>query len=191
MQNNVETIFDAFIQDKLNEFTPDVTLLHSSYSSFLAVRQKKKKRRFFWLFFTLLFIVSLFSYYFLAVKKIQNAKSNTLIEPDNLPKKKYSAEDDSLNIVKDNSTKNIAIIDSLYLQPLVSKSNGMLQVGNKDAADKKWHKSNTVTDTTSNKYEVDSILFNIKNRSMSYTINNDSVQKRKTKTAVDTFYIVW
>jgi cytoskeletal protein RodZ len=196
MQNKVEDIFDGFIQHKLNEFTPDVTLLHSSYSSFLGERQKKKKRRFFWLFFSLLFIVSLFSYYFLAIQNLHpdkstNAKSNILIQSDNLPIKKYSTGADTQNITKDDTVNNIAVSNSIRLQPSVSKKNIIVQDGNKGLSNKKSDNTNTSTDKTTNNYTADSILSNIKNRPDSYSFNKDSIQTKKPKPLIDTFYIVW
>ncbi len=196
MQNKVEDIFDGFIQHKLNEFTPEVTLLHSSYSSFLAERQKRKKRRFFWLFFTLLFIVSLFSYYFLSVDKLQSdksthIKSNALNQSDSIATKKDSNKGNDSNIKKGNIVKNITFADSIHLQPSVSPKNDIMQDRNKDLSNKKSDNTNTGTDKTTNNYTSDSILSNMKNRPDSYSFNKDSIQKKKPKPPVDTFYIVW
>lgn len=196
MQNNVEDIFDGFIQHKLNEFVPDTTLLDSSYSSFLAERQKKKRRRFFWLFFSLLFIVSLFSYYFLSVNKLQrdkstHIKSNALNQSDSLATKKYSNKANDLNIKKGNIVKNITLADSIHLQPSVSQKNDIMQDRNKDLSNKKSDNTNISTDKITNNYIADSILSNMKNRPDSYNFNKDSIQKKNPKPLVDTFYIVW
>jgi hypothetical protein len=196
MQNNVEDIFDEFIQHKLNEFVPDVTFLHSSCSSFLAERQKKRKRRFFWLFFTLLFIISLFSYYFLTIEKLQSdksphVKSNAINQSDSLATKKYSNGGNDLNIKKGNIVKNVTLTDSIRLQPSVSQKNDIMQDWNKDLSNKKLDNTNTGTDKITNDYTTGSILSNIKNRPDSYSSNKDSIQTKKSKPPVDTFYIVW
>lgn len=79
MQNNAEQIFDGFIRGKLENTPPDMTLLNSSFNTFLLERKEKKKRRwFFWLFLCLSFFVLPFSYYIISQKgSLTNRRQDT------------------------------------------------------------------------------------------------------------------
>lgn len=195
MQNSAENKFDALFQHQLKEFTPDVTLMNSSYDIFLAEQQKKRRRYMLWQLFTLFFTAFLFLSYFFSMQKSPtdktvSEKSNTLIQPDNLSIKATSSSGDNLNFSQKDNLKDITSFDTKRARLTAGKENGTLQSGNNDSVHKRMESKSSKDATATNAYSADSLQIIEKKKINSFS-PDDSLLKKKIKNTVDTLYIVW
>lgn len=192
MQDKTEHIFELFIQNKLNEFTPDVTLQDSSFSSFLSEWQKKKKRRFLGLLFTLLFIV-LSLFYFPASMQKPPANKIAPNQSNNSQPNKHIQSDSVSNSTSKGYTKmtNITMPDTINLQLHGNKKQKVRDSKKADSSNLKNNYKNIFTKAKNTKCTLDSVLFKSQNKLQLFNYYPDSLTKKSINTLTDTFHIVW
>ena len=200
MQNNEEQIFDDFIRSRLDNTAPEITLLDSSFNTFLLERKEKKKKQrwFFWLFLFLLFFVVPFSYYIIPNNK--NLKnSNQDINKESVSGNSADTSN-SLN-TETNQQKNIP--DSNFVkrkkinnsfQPDADNKNSNKDVSKSPQSNFSDNPNLIQQNKDNNKTTLlDSSILPANPLQINITKAVDSLLKKKDKrdAKVDTFYIVW
>ncbi|NOT94304.1 hypothetical protein [Ferruginibacter sp.] len=192
MQDKTEHIFELFIKNKLNDFTPDVTLQDSSFNNFLSEWQKKKKRRFLGLLIILLFtVLSLF--YFPALMQKTSVNKVDANQSNNSQPTKYIQSDSVSNSTNKDYTKiiNITKPDTINLQSNGNKNPKIRNSKKADSSSLKNNYKNVFNKAKNTKYAVDSVLFKIQNKLPLFNYYPDSLTKKSINPLTDTFHIIW